>query len=223
MSHGGGPRRGRRRRGLPLYRYLGGAGAKHLPVPMMNILNGGKHADNTVDFQEFMIQPWGFDDFHEALRAGVEIYHALKNVLHEQGPVHRRGRRGRLRARTSRTTRTPWASSPGPSRRPATGSASRSSSRSIPPPANCRTRPKKGRDGYCFFKSDPDRICERDEMIDLWAGWCAKYPIRSIEDGLAENDWGGWEKLTDGSATRVQLVGDDIFVTNPKFLQTRHR
>lgn len=202
----------------PLYRYLGGTGAKILPVPMLNILNGGKHADNTVDFQEFMIQPWGFEEFHTALRAGVEIYHTLKKVLHEKGLSTAVGDEGGFAPNLKSNDEALELIATAVEKAgytlgdqifialdPATSELANEAK-------------KKGKEGYCFFKSDPNRIATSEEMIDLWAGWCAKYPIRSIEDGLAEDDWSGWRSLTDRLGETVQLVGDDLFVTNPKFL-----
>jgi enolase len=202
-----------------LYRYLGGTAARTLPVPMMNILNGGKHADNTVDFQEFMIQPWGFDDFREALRAGVEIYHALRQVLHDEGLSTAVGDEGgfapnladnedalRMIARAVETTPYTLGEQIFIALDPAMSELASEAQ-------------KLGREGYCLFKSAPDRVLTSEEMIDMWADWCERYPICSIEDGLAENDWGGWTELTTRLGDRVQLVGDDIFVTNPAFLQ----
>jgi enolase len=203
---------------IPLYRYLGGASAHVLPVPMMNILNGGKHADNNVDFQEFMIQPWGFDNFLDATRAGVEIYHTLKKVLHEKHLSTSVGDEGgfapnlknaeeplQLMEEATKRAGYRWGEQIFVALDPAVSELWNEAA-------------AKGKQGYCFFKSAPDRIATTDEMIDLWAGWCAKYPIRSIEDGLAENDWAGWAKLTAKLGDKVQLVGDDLFVTNPKFL-----
>ena len=205
--------------GLPLFRYLGGAGAKVLPVPMMNILNGGKHADNTVDFQEFMIQPWGFDDFPAAMRACVEIYHALKGVLHDKGLSTAVGDEGGFAPDLKSNEEAIQVIEEGVKKAgykfgeqifvaldPATSEL-------------WNEAEKKGKEGYCFFSSDPDRIVSSEEMADTWAQWCQKYPIRSIEDGLAENDWDGWKILTSKLGDKVQLVGDDLFVTNKKFLQ----
>jgi len=205
--------------GLPLYRYLGGTGAKTLPVPMMNILNGGKHADNTVDFQEFMIQPWGFDDFTQALRAGTEIYHTLKKVLKDRGLSTAVGDEGgfapdlkdnedALKIIEEATDKAgyKWGEQIFVALDPATSELWNEAA-------------EKGKEGYCFFSSAPDRIVSSDEMSDIWADWCKKYPIRSIEDGLAENDWAGWKTLTQKIGDKVQLVGDDLFVTNTKFLQ----
>jgi enolase len=212
----------------PLYRYLGGAGAKVLPVPMFNILNGGKHADNTVDFQEFMVQPWGFKSFGDALRAGVEIYHALKKVLHDKGLSTAIGDEGGFAPDLkSNEDALQYIEQ-------AVKQAGYKFGEQIfialdPAASELANEAKKkshgiggsggGKHGYCFFKSDPDRIVTSNELIDLWADWCDRYPIRSIEDGLAEDDWEGWAKLTERLGDRVQLVGDDLFVTNPKFLQ----
>ncbi|MEO0482727.1 MAG: phosphopyruvate hydratase [Planctomycetota bacterium] len=204
--------------GLPLYRYLGGSAAKTLPVPMLNILNGGKHADNTVDFQEFMIQPWGFDDFGEALRAGVEIYHKLKSVLKDRGMSTAVGDEGgfapdlkdnedALKVIEEAVDKTgyKWGEQIFVALDPATSEL-------------WNEAEKDGKTGYKFFSSSQE-IITSDQLIDLWAGWCDKYPIRSIEDGLAENDWEGWAKLTKRLGEKVQLVGDDLFVTNQKFVE----
>ncbi|MHC5026707.1 MAG: phosphopyruvate hydratase [Planctomycetota bacterium] len=203
----------------PLYRYLGGTAAKTLPVPMLNILNGGKHADNTVDFQEFMIQPLGFDDFGEALRAGVEIYHTLKGVLAKRGLSTAVGDEGGFAPNLDDNEDALRVIAE------ATELAGYSLGEQIfialdPATSELASEAKKlGKEGYCFFSSDPERVISSDELIDLWAGWCDRYPIRSIEDGLDEDDWSGWATLTDRLGDRVQLVGDDLFVTNPTFLQ----
>ncbi len=201
--------------GLPLYRYLGGTGARTLPVPMMNILNGGKHADNTVDFQEFMIQPWGFDTFGEALRAGVEIYHKLKGVLHAQGLSTAVGDEGgfapNLKANEDALKVIEEAVDK------AGYKFGEQIFVALDPATSEMYDAEKG--GYVFFSSDPDRCVCSEEMVDLWADWCNRYPIRSIEDGLDENDWEGWARLTAKLGDKVQLVGDDLFVTNSKFLR----
>ena len=204
--------------GLPLYRYLGGSGAKVLPVPMMNILNGGKHADNTVDFQEFMIQPWGFDNFGDGFRAGVEIYHKLKAVLHDQGLSTAVGDEGgfapnlksnedalKIIEQAVDKAGYKWGEQIFVALDPATSEL-------------WNEAEKDGKQGYKFFSSTQEIISSND-MASLWADWCSKYPIRSIEDGLAENDWAGWKALTDKGGDKVQLVGDDLFVTNKKFLK----
>jgi enolase len=203
----------------PLYRYLGGVAAKTLPVPMMNILNGGKHADSTVDMQEFMIQPWGFFDFEEALRAGVECYHALKKVLHDKHLSTAVGDEGGFAPNLKSNEEALELIAI------AVEKAGYKLGEQIfialdPAMSELSNEAKaKGKQGYCFFKSNPDRIATSDEIIDMWAAWCAKFPIVSIEDGLAEDDWSGWKKLTDRLGGKIQLVGDDLFVTNSKFLQ----
>lgn len=204
---------------LPLFRYLGGPDARVMPAPMMNILNGGKHADNTVDFQEFMIQPIGFDTFGQALRAGVEIYHGLKSVLKKRGLSTAVGDEGGfapdLKSNEEALEVIAEAVEASPydlgdqiviCLDPATSEMVDEARR-------------KGKEGYCFFSSDPDRYATSEEMIDLWADWCSRYPIHSIEDGLAENDWDGWVKLNERLGDQVQLVGDDLFVTNVDFLE----
>jgi enolase len=205
--------------GFPLYRYLGGTNAKVLPVPMMNILNGGKHADNNIDFQEFMIMPVGVATFREGLRMGAEVFHSLKKVLHDKGLSTSVGDEGGF----------------------APNIASANEALEVIAVAVEKAGYKLGADvgfaldpattelfdeakklkktGYCFFKSAPDKIATSDEMIDLWKGLCAKWPIRSIEDGLAEDDWAGWQKLTKELGGKVQLVGDDLFVTNVERLK----
>ena len=204
--------------GLPLHRYLGGASARVLPVPMMNILNGGAHADNTVDFQEFMIQPWGFETFEEALRAGVEIYHALKGVLKKRGLSTAVGDEGGF-APDLKDNEDALAII-----EEAVGKAGYRWGEQIfvaldPATSECwNAAAEQGKEGYCLFKSSKE-ILSSDDMIALWTRWCEKYPIRSIEDGLAENDWDGWRKLTEALGDRVQLVGDDLFVTNKQFVQ----
>ncbi|WP_428937812.1 phosphopyruvate hydratase [Fontivita pretiosa] len=200
---------------LPLYRYLGGPGAKTLPVPMMNILNGGKHADNNVDFQEFMIQPWGFDSFSAALRAGVEIYHALKKVLHENKMSTAVGDEGGFAPNLKDNEDALKVIME------AIDKAGYKAGKQVfialdPATSEMWDKEKKG---YRFFKSNPDRVLKAEELIDYWARWCEKYPIRSIEDGCAENDWDGWKKLTERLGGKIQLVGDDVFVTNVKFLE----
>ena len=203
---------------LPLYRYLGGPEARRLPCPMLNILNGGKHANNTVDFQEFMIQPVGFDSFTESLRAGVEIYHALKGVLHDKGLSTSVGDEGGFAPDLSSNDEALELIALGVE---AAGYTLGDQIQIALDPATselANEASKRGQEGYCFFKSDPKRIVTSEEMIDLWAGWCAKWPIRSIEDGLAEEDWAGWKSLTLRLGETIQLVGDDLFVTNPRFL-----
>ncbi len=205
--------------GKPLYAFLGGDAAVTLPVPMMNILNGGKHADGTVDFQEFMVQPWGAESFSEGLRMGAEVFHALKKVLKDKGYNTAVGDEGGYAPSLRSNDEAPElilraieaaGYKPGEDLWIA-----------LDPAASemVNEAREKGKEGYCFFKSDPDRVASSDEMIDIWRSWCEKYPIRSIEDGLGEDDWAGWKKLTDALGEKVQLVGDDLFVTNVKFLR----
>jgi len=201
--------------GLPLYRYLGGPGARTLPVPMMNILNGGKHADNNVDFQEFMIQPWGFDNFQDGIRAGVEIYHSLKKVLHKQGMSTAVGDEGGFAPNLKDNEDALKVIGE------AVTAAGYEFGKQIfvaLDPA-CSELWDKDKKGYKFFKSNPDKILTSEQMVDYWTKWTEKYPIRSIEDGLAENDWAGWKLMTDRVGSKLQLVGDDLFVTNVKFLE----
>ncbi|HXG12475.1 MAG TPA: phosphopyruvate hydratase [Gemmataceae bacterium] len=205
--------------GLPLYRYLGGTNARYLPVPLMNVLNGGKHADNNVDFQEFMIMPLGAPSFREALRMGAEIFHRLKKVLHDRGLSTAVGDEGGFAPNLKSSEEALDVLSL------AVEEAGYQLDKHVVfalDPATTELydeAKKKGKTGYCFFKSQPDRIASSDEMIELWKKLCHKYPIRSIEDGLAEDDWAGWQKLTRELGGKVQLVGDDLFVTNTRRLQ----
>jgi enolase len=205
--------------GLPLYRYVGGTNARVLPVPQMNILNGGKHADNTVDFQEFMIMPVGAPTFREGLRMGAEVFHSLKKVLHDKGLNTAVGDEGGFApniASADDALATIETAIKAAGYKPGEQIAF-----ALDPACTelYEEAKHKGKEGYCFFRSAPDRIVTSDEMIDLWAKLCGKYPIRSIEDGLAEDDWAGWKKLTAKLGDRVQLVGDDLFVTNTQRLK----
>jgi len=200
--------------GLPLYRYLGGCNANILPVPMMNILNGGKHADNNVDFQEFMIMPIGAKSFPEALRMGAETFHTLKSVLAKKGCSTSVGDEGGF----------------------APSLKSNEEALEVVMDAIKKAGYKPGKDisialdpaasemfdtntkSYKFFKSAPKKKVTSDEMVKHWTAWADKYPIISIEDGLAEDDWDGWTKLNKKIGDRIQLVGDDLFVTNTKRL-----
>ena len=201
--------------GLPLWRYLGGPAAKTLPAPMLNILNGGKHADNNVDFQEFMVQPLGFDTFADAMRCGVEIYHHLKKVLAKRGLSTAVGDEGGFAPSLQDNE----------DALKVIADAVDAAGYSLGEQVFIALDPAaselwdEGKKGYKFFKSAPDKVISGDEMVDYWASWCDKYPIASIEDGLAENDWDSWKKLTDRVGEKVQLVGDDLFVTNSKFLK----
>ena len=197
---------------LPLYRYLGGANANTLPVPMMNIINGGAHADNNVDFQEFMIVPVGAGTFSEALRMGAEIFHTLKSVLKKKGYATSVGDEGgfapNLKSNEEAIETIIEAIAQ------AGYQAGENVLLALDPAAS------EFYDGahYVFKKSDSRRLTS-DQMVSFWQDWAGKYPIISIEDGMAENDWDGWKSLTDAIGGRVQLVGDDLFVTNTRFLQ----
>ncbi len=205
--------------GQPLYKYLGGAQANVLPVPLMNILNGGKHADNNVDFQEFMIMPVGAPSFREALRMGTEVFHSLKKVLHDRKLSTAVGDEGGFAPDIGSSDEALQLLATAVEK---AGYKLGDQVAFALDPATTELydeAKKRGKTGYCFFKSDPARIATTDEMIDFWKGLCAKWPIRSIEDGLAEDDWAGWKKLTAELGDRVQLVGDDLFVTNVERLQ----
>ena len=197
---------------MPLYRYIGGANAKTLPVPMMNIINGGAHADNNVDFQEFMIMPVGVKSFSEALRAGAEIFHNLKSVLKSRGYATSVGDEGgfapNLRSNEEAVETILEAIEK------AGYNAGKDILLALDPAAS-----EFYVDGNYVFKKSDKRVLSSDEMVAFWADWCAKYPIISIEDGLAESDWEGWTNLTAQIGTKIQLVGDDLFVTNTRFLQ----
>ncbi|MFA7228704.1 MAG: phosphopyruvate hydratase [Melioribacteraceae bacterium] len=199
--------------GLPLYRYIGGVNARTLPVPMMNILNGGKHADNNVDFQEFMVMPVGAPTFKEALRYGAETFHSLKSVLKKKGYNTAVGDEGGF----------------------APNLKSNEEAITVILEAIDKTGLKAGKDifialdpaasemwdnekkSYFFFKSDKSYMAP-EKMVDYWAKWINQYPIISLEDGMAEFDWDGWKLLTDKVGGKIQLVGDDLFVTNTDYL-----
>ncbi|MGI8655542.1 MAG: phosphopyruvate hydratase [Pyrinomonadaceae bacterium] len=197
---------------LPLYKYLGGPNARLLPLPMMNILNGGAHADNNVDFQEFMVVPVGAQTFREALQTGAEIFHALKAVLKKAGLATSVGDEGgfapNLRSNEEAVETILEAITQ------AGYKTTRDVMLALDPAAS------EFYDGasYVFKKSDKRKLSS-DEMAAYWKDWANKYPIISIEDGMAENDWDGWKTLTIELGARVQLVGDDLFVTNTKFLR----
>ena len=200
--------------GQPLYRYLGGVNAHVLPVPMMNILNGGEHADNGIDFQEFMVMPVGADSFREGLRMGVEIFHHLKNVLKSKGYATNVGDEGGFAPGikdNEEAIQMVMTAIEAAGYRPlddvviALDAASSEFFDS-----------EKGE--YVFKKSTGDRLSPAD-MVNYWKDWCNKYPIYSIEDGCDEDDWDGWKKMTETLGHRIQLVGDDLFVTNVERLQ----
>ncbi len=200
--------------GMPLYKYVGGVNANVLPVPMMNILNGGAHADNKIDFQEFMVMPVKADSFSHGLRMGVEVFHHLKSVLKSAGYSTNVGDEGGC----------------------APNIQSNEEAIEIVLRAIEKAGYRPGEDifiamdaatsefydektGLYTFKKSDGRVFTGDQMVDYWADWCKRYPIVSIEDGCAEDDWSSWKKLTDAVGSKVQLVGDDLFVTNVDRLQ----
>ena len=197
--------------GTSLYRYLGGSNAKVLPVPLMNVINGGKHADNDVDMQEFMLAPYGFPDFRTALRAGVETFHHLKKVLKARGYDTNVGDEGGFAPALKSNVEAvevlleaieKAGYMPGEEIGIALDPAST----------------EFFEDGVYHLRSEGRRL-DSDEMIGFWEDWVSRYPIVSIEDGLAEDDWEGWAKLTQRLGGKVQLVGDDLFVTNVRRLR----
>jgi enolase len=200
--------------GQSLYRYIGGVNANTLPVPMMNILNGGSHADNSIDFQEFMVMPVKADTFSESLRMGTEVFHTLKKVLHEKGFSTNVGDEGGFAPNIKSNEEAieivlkaieKAGFKPGVDIFIAMDAASSEF-------YDAKTK------SYIFKKSDGKKL-KSEEMVEYWAKWAKKYPIISIEDGMAEEDWTGWKGLTDKIGNKVQLVGDDLFVTNVDFLQ----
>jgi enolase len=196
--------------GLPLYRYLGGCNANIIPVPMMNIVNGGKHSDNNVDFQEFMIMPVGAKDFPEALRMGAEVFHTLKAVLAKKGYATSVGDEGGFAPMLKSNEEALEVIMDAIKK--AGYKAGKEVAIALDPAAS-EMFDKKTKT-YKFFKSAPKKKISSDALVAHWAKWAAKYPIISIEDGLAEDDWAGWTKLNKKIGRRIQLVGDDLFVTN---------
>ncbi|HTH51300.1 MAG TPA: phosphopyruvate hydratase [Pyrinomonadaceae bacterium] len=197
---------------MPLYRYIGGTNAKTLPVPMMNILNGGAHADNNVDFQEFMVMPVGAESFSKALRCGAEIFHTLKGVLKGRGYSTSVGDEGGFAPNLKSNDEAVETILEAIDK--AGYKAGDDVMMALDPASS-----EFFKDGKYVFKKSDKRELSSEEMAAYWTDWCNKYPIVSIEDGMAENDWDGWKALTDSVGDRVQLVGDDLFVTNVKFLQ----
>ena len=199
---------------LPLYRYLGGVGARTLPVPMFNILNGGKHAQDSTDFQEFMVMPVGLETYGEALRAGAEIFGALRSILHDEGHATGQGDEGGFAPSL-------------PSNEAAVEVILRAIERAayrpgedvaiaLDPATTELVEAGSGGDGETtrYVLAREGRTLDSVELVDLWADWVDRYPIVSIEDGLAEDDWLGWRQLVEKLGARVQLVGDDLLVTN---------
>ncbi|MGD0018434.1 MAG: phosphopyruvate hydratase [Candidatus Limnocylindrales bacterium] len=203
---------------MPLYRYLGGVGARIVPVPFFNILNGGKHALNSTDFQEFMVAPVGVDTFADALRAGAEVFHALKSILSAEGFSVGQGDEGGFAPSL-------------PSNEAAVEVILRAIEKAgykpgdevaiaLDPATSSILVEGTGTEGVTgqYRLEREGRTLDSGQLIDLWEKWIAKYPIISLEDGLAEDDWAGWAEQTKRLGSKVQLVGDDIFVTNPEFI-----
>lgn len=200
--------------GLSLFRYVGGVNACTLPIPMMNILNGGAHADNKIDFQEFMIMPVGADTFSDALRMGTEVFHQLKSVLKKKGHSTNVGDEGGFAPNIQ-------------SNEEAIETVLKAIEEAGYKPgddifiamdaASSEFWNEKAK-AYIFHKSDGKKL-KSEELVEYWKKWVKKYPIISIEDGFAEDDWTGWKKITDAIGNKIQLVGDDLFVTNVKRLQ----
>ena len=199
---------------LPLYRYIGGTNAKILPIPMMNILNGGSHADNKIDFQEFMVMPVGASSFSEGLQWGVDIFHTLKTVLKKKGYSTNVGDEGgfapniQSNEEAIETVMTAIT---------AAGYKAGSQIAIALDPAVSEMY-DKAKKVYHFHKSDGKKLSS-EKMVDYWANWVKQYPIISIEDGMAEDDWKGWKLMTDTLGKKIQLVGDDLFVTNVNRLE----
>jgi enolase len=204
--------------GVPLYRYLGGVGARILPVPQFNILNGGKHAQDSTDFQEFMVMPVGVESFSAAFRAGAEIFAALRGILHDEGHATGQGDEGGFAPSL-------------PSNEAAVELILRAIEKAgyrpgeevaiaLDPAASSILVEGTGVEGTTgrYHLAREDRTLDSGELIDLWERWVAKYPIVSLEDGLGEDDWAGWRELSARLGSKIQLVGDDILVTNPRFI-----
>ena len=200
---------------LPLYKYLGSFHSNLLPVPMANIVNGGKHADNKIDFQEFMIMPVGADTFREAMRWTAEIFHNLKSLLHSAKLSTAVGDEGGFAPDIDNDEALEYVMR-------AIEKAGYKPGEQIQIALDCASSElfdEGGKKGYKFWKSNPDKLFSADEMIDIYTKWVDKYPIISIEDALDQNDWDGYVKLTKALGSKIQLVGDDFFVTNTKFLE----
>lgn len=195
---------------LPLFRYLGGVGANCLPAPMMNIINGGEHANNSIDFQEFMVMPLGFDNFSDALRCGAEIFHSLKKVLHDKNLSTAVGDEGGFAPNLGSNEEAIAVIAD------ATEKAGYTFGDQVKIALDCAS--SELYDSASGTYTLDGKKMDSDGMIELLSGWIDKYPICSIEDALDEDDWDGWKKLTDAVGSKCQLVGDDLFVTNPKRL-----
>ncbi len=200
--------------GIPLYRYLGGAHTMQLPVPMANIINGGKHSDNKIDFQEFMVMPVGAPTLREGIRMTAEIFHALKSLLKDAGENTAVGDEGGFAPNIGNDEALDYIMK-------AIEKAKYKPGEDVMIALDCASSElfdEGGRKGYKFWKSNPDKLFSADEMVEIFKKWVAKYPIISIEDPLDQNDWEGYTKLTAELGSKIQLVGDDFFVTNTERL-----
>lgn len=195
---------------LPLFRYLGGVGANCLPAPMMNIINGGEHANNSIDFQEFMVMPLGFDNFSDALRCGAEVFHSLKKVLHDKDLSTAVGDEGGFAPNLGSNEEAISVIAD------AVEKAGYTFGDQVKIALDCASTELYD-EATGTYTLDGNKM-DSDGMIELLSGWVDKYPICSIEDALAEDDWDGWKKLTSAIGSKCQLVGDDLFVTNPRRL-----
>ncbi|HOI23421.1 MAG: phosphopyruvate hydratase [Spirochaetia bacterium] len=201
--------------GLPLYKYLGGAHTTLLPVPMANIINGGKHADNKIDFQEFMVMPVGAGSFREAVRMTAEVFHNLKSLLKGAGHNTSVGDEGGFAPNLDNEEALQFIMK-------AIEKAGYRPGEQVAIALDCASSElfdEGGRRGYKFWKTNPDKLFTADELIELYTKWVGKYPIISIEDGLDQNDWEGYVKLTKALGNKIQIMGDDFFVTNTKRLE----
>jgi len=201
--------------GVPLYKYLGGFHTNVLPVPMANIINGGKHADNLIDFQEFMIMPVGAESMREAVRWTAEVFHALKKLLHDAKKSTAVGDEGGFAPDINNDEALEYVMK-------AIEKAGYKPGEQMMIALDCASSElfdEGGKKGYKFWKSNPDKLFSADEMIEIYTKWINKFPIISIEDALDQNDWDGYVKLTKALGSKIQLVGDDFFVTNTKFLE----
>ncbi len=200
--------------GQPLYRYLGGAYTSTLPVPMANIINGGKHADNKVDFQEFMVVPYGAENFRHAMQMTAEVFHSLKDLLKKAGHNTSVGDEGGFAPNIDNEEALQFCMK-------AIEAAGYKPGEHFGIAMDCASSElfdEGGRKGYKFWKSNPDKLFSADEMIEIYTKWVDKYPIISIEDPLHQDDWAGYAKMTKALGHKIQIVGDDFFVTNPKRL-----
>ncbi|MDR1955649.1 MAG: phosphopyruvate hydratase [Treponema sp.] len=200
---------------IPLYKYLGGFHTNLLPVPMANIVNGGKHADNQIDFQEFMVMPIGAESFREGVRWTAEIFHTLKKLLKDAGKNTAVGDEGGFAPDIGNEAALEYIMK-------AIEKAGYKPGEQIGIALDCASSElfdEGGKKGYKFWKSNPDKLFSADEMIELYSAWVNKYPIISIEDPLDQNDWTGYVKMTKALGSKIQIVGDDFFVTNTKRLE----